>query len=80
MFKNVIYIFACYSWNDAYALELDNFKNFGDHGAEWFGGNVGKKMIEYDIFNYINIYATFHQDITRRLLNGASYEIINFFF
>ncbi|XP_050543939.1 EEF1A lysine methyltransferase 2 isoform X2 [Daktulosphaira vitifoliae] len=33
-------------WNDAYTLEFNNFKNFGDHGAEWFGSIIGKKMID----------------------------------
>jgi len=33
-------------WNDAYSVELDNFKNFGDTGAEWFGHSIGQKMIK----------------------------------
>ncbi|KAL4111870.1 hypothetical protein QTP88_015747 [Uroleucon formosanum] len=33
-------------WNDTYNVELDNFKNFGDPGAEWFGHSIGIKMIK----------------------------------
>lgn len=48
--------FSYFSWNDAYTLELDNFKNFGDPGAEWFGHSIGQKMIKYDyIYIYINL-------------------------
>lgn len=40
------YIFLNFSWNDTYSVELDNFKNFGDPGAEWFGRGIGQKMIK----------------------------------
>ncbi|XP_025422837.1 EEF1A lysine methyltransferase 2 [Sipha flava] len=33
-------------WNDTYNVELNNFKNFGDTGAEWFGHTIGQKMIK----------------------------------
>ncbi|XP_050420725.1 EEF1A lysine methyltransferase 2-like [Adelges cooleyi] len=32
-------------WNEAYTVELENFENFGDPGAEWFGRSIGQKMI-----------------------------------
>jgi len=41
-----IYILLNFSWNDTYNVELDNFKNFGDPGAEWFGHGIGLKMIK----------------------------------
>lgn len=41
-----IYEYKYFSWNDTYTIELDNFKNFGDPGAEWFGHNTGQKMIK----------------------------------
>lgn len=48
MYKYFFYInkYKYFSWNDTYTVELDNFKNFGDPGAEWFGHNTGQKMIK----------------------------------
>lgn len=41
-----MYIYLYFSWNNTYTVELDNFKNFGDPGAEWFGHSTGQKMIK----------------------------------
>lgn len=43
---SMYFYFIHFSWNDAYSVELDNFKNFGDTGAEWFGHSIGQKMIK----------------------------------
>jgi len=40
-----------YSWEDVYACELDNFKEFGDEGEVWFGeGSVGQ-MVDWCLGN-----------------------------
>lgn len=35
-----------HSWENAYSLELENFKDHGDIGEIWFGKDSSKKVVK----------------------------------